>query len=950
MKGWRFDASNERHLKRVLNEDIVKSLLTSANDLAVLDEEWRQLVKDRKSLREVFPLGDARIVLPCNMERLIVNAQKIFHVNLREPSNLNPVKIVESVRRLCDNLVIVGGEDRLSKEAQFNATLLMNILIRSYLNSRRLTEEFKMSEESFDWLVGEIETRFQQAKVAPGEMVGPLAAQSLGEPATQMTLNTFHHAGVSAKNVTLGVPRLKEIINVSKKPKTPSLIVFLKGPPAKDAEKCKDVLCRLEHTTLRKVTSNTAIYYDPDPQETVIAEDAEWVNIFYEMPDIDINKLSPWLLRIELDRKRMTDKKLTMEQISEKVANYFGSDLNCIFNDDNAEKLVLRVRVVHNDGKGDHGEDGSEEIMDRLSDDQFLKLIEQNILSDMTLQGIESIAKVYMTQPIEKEKKRVEINEEGEFKSITEWVLETDGTAFMKVLAEKYVDTVRTYSNDVCEILQALGIEAGRKAIEKEMNSVISFDGSYVNYRHLALLCDIMTSKGNFMAITRHGINRQEVGCLMKCSFEESVDILLEAACHGEVDPMRGVSENIMLGQLAKIGTGCFDLILNVEECKKAMPIPINSRYDSMMPNIDSNMMFGSSATPTHAGGMTPAMTPWNNSATPGYQAWSPYGAGGGMTPAAGSFSPSTMSEGGFSPAWSPRGAQSPGPYIPGSSPGSPTYQSMASPSYAPQSPSYQPGYSPSSPSYSPSSPSYSPSSPSYSPTSPSYSPTSPSYSPTSPSYSPTSPSYSPTSPSYSPTSPSYSPTSPSYSPTSPSYSPTSPSYSPTSPSYSPTSPSYSPTSPSYSPTSPSYSPTSPSYSPTSPSYSPTSPSYTPSSPAYSAKSPAYSPSSPKYSPSSPAYSPSSPQAYGSIQSPRYSPASPMQPSTSGARAASAQSPAYSPSSPQYSPSSPTYSPSSPQYTPSSPAYSPTSPSYSPSSPSGYNPNKRSTDDMDEEE
>lgn len=87
----------------------------------------------------------------------------------------------------------------------------------------------------------------------PGEMVGALAAQSLGEPATQMTLNTFHYAGVSAKNVTLGVPRLKELINISKRPKTPSLTVFLVGQAARDAERAKDILCRLEHTTLRKV-------------------------------------------------------------------------------------------------------------------------------------------------------------------------------------------------------------------------------------------------------------------------------------------------------------------------------------------------------------------------------------------------------------------------------------------------------------------------------------------------------------------------------------------------------------------------------------------------------------------------------------------------------------------------------------------------------------------------
>ena len=87
------------------------------------------------------------------------------------------------------------------------------------------------------------------------------------------------------------------------------------------------------------------------------------------------------------------------------------------------------------------------------------------------------------------------------------------------------MDPVRTYSNDICEIFRVLGIEAVRKAVEKELNAVISFDGSYVNYRHLALLCDIMTCKGHLMAITRHGVNRQDLGALMRCSFEETVSI-----------------------------------------------------------------------------------------------------------------------------------------------------------------------------------------------------------------------------------------------------------------------------------------------------------------------------------------------------------------------------------------------------------------------------------------
>ncbi|XP_038050606.1 DNA-directed RNA polymerase II subunit RPB1-like isoform X1 [Patiria miniata] len=952
-KRFRFDCTNERALRRTLTEDIVKDVVANAQVHLEIEREYEQLKEDREVLRKILPMGESKVVLPCNLERMIWNAQKIFHINTRHTTDLHPLKIVKGVRELSKNLVVVKGEDRISKQAQENATLLFNMLLRSTLCSRRVIDEHHMTSESFDWLLGEIETRFNQALVHPGEMAGPLAAQSLGEPATQMTLNTFHYAGVSAKNVTLGVPRLKEIINISKKPKTPSLTVFLIGQAARDAERAKDILCRLEHTTLRKVTANTAIYYDPEPQSTVIEEDQDWVNLYYEMPDFDPTRISPWLLRIELDRKRMTDRKLTMEQIAEKINAGFGDDLNCIFNDDNAEKLVLRIRIMSSDDSK-FGEE--EEQVDKMEDNVFLRCIESNILTDMTLQGIEQISKVYMHLPQQDNKKRIIITEEGEFKAIQEWLLETDGTCMMKVLSDPEVDPVRTFSNDICEIFQVLGIEAVRKSVEREMNHVISFDGSYVNYRHLALLCDVMTAKGHLMAITRHGINRQDVGALMRCSFEETVDILMDAAAHAEVDHLKGVSENIMLGKLAGVGTGSFALLLDAEKCKHGMEIPMGmgGGLGGM-----TGMFFGAAASPSAS--MSPQMTPWNQGATPAYgAAWSPMGSG--MTPGGAGFSPSAQSDAsgfspGYSPAWSPQPSSpgSPGP----TSPYIPSPASPMSPSYSPASPSYitgspatpqSPGYSPTSPSYSPSSPGYSPTSPSYSPTSPSYSPTSPSYSPTSPSYSPTSPSYSPTSPSYSPTSPSYSPTSPSYSPTSPSYSPTSPSYSPTSPSYSPTSPSYSPTSPSYSPTSPSYSPTSPSYSPSSPKYSPTSPSYSPTSPSFSAKSPSYSPTSPSYSPTSPSYSPTSPAGYSpqspsyspgspsySPSSPKYSPSSPSysptSPSYSGASHFTPTSPEYSPTSPTYSPASPSYSPSSPKYSPSSPKYSPASPTYSPQTP-----------------
>ncbi|KAJ3300797.1 DNA-directed RNA polymerase II subunit rpb1 [Kappamyces sp. JEL0829] len=858
-----------------IEHSIIQEMINTPGTQERLDKEFHQLLTDRHTLRsEIFRnSSNDKWALPVNLERLIWNARHTFSIDRSRPTDLHPMHILNGVSELLKNLVVVRGPDQLSVEAQKNATLLFSILLRSTLAVKPIIEEHRLSVQAFDWLLGEIESRFNQAIVHPGEMVGTIAAQSIGEPATQMTLNTFHYAGVSSKNVTLGVPRLKEIINVATNIKTPNMEVYLTDQYRRSMELAKQIHSKIEHTTLRKLADFTEICYDPNPLDSPNEQDREIMTTWNEMEDDDMSKYSPWVLRIKLNLQKKMNKGLSMEAITSRIMEQFQGDLKCWHSDDNAADLIILCRIVI-DGKDDD-DDG-----DRQEEDIFLKRIEHTILSDISLCGVERISRVFIS-----ESKFMSIDDGGMIRADNqEYFLETDGSNLKKVLAFDGVDFTRTYSNFSPEVLSVLGIEAGRAALLKEIRKVIEFDGSYVNYRHLALLVDIMTQSGELMAISRHGINRTEAGALARASFEETVELLMTAATDAELDDCKGVSENIMLGQLAPVGTGSFGIVLDEEALKNA---PIQ-------PQFDHQPMYNS-------GGISPAHTPW-------------FDRTGGMTPNQGQFSP--VNNVVFSPVHSGTGKSwMSGSASPYSTPGF----GVTSPAYSPSSPTYSPtspSYSPTSPSYSPTSPSYSPTSPSYSPTSPSYSPTSPSYSPTSPSYSPTSPSYSPTSPSYSPTSPSYSPTSPSYSPTSPSYSPTSPSYSPTSPSYSPTSPSYSPTSPSYSPTSPSYSPTSPSYSPTSPSYSPTSPSYSPTSPSYSPTSPSYSPTSPSYSPTSPSYSPTSPS---------YSPTSP---------AYSPTSPTYSPTSPSYSPTSPAYSPTSPSYSPTSPAYSPTSPSYSPTSPS----------------
>lgn len=841
-----------------LSSDILEQADAIAGDIEVqrlFDEEFAQLEEDRRYVRNLTNDADDQRQLPLNIQRIIETAKSKFRIRDGSRSDLHPADVIPKVREVLDRLVVVRGDDELSREAQENATFLFKSQLRSRLAFKRLVREYSLNKLAFENVLGDLENRFNRAIVSPGEMVGVLAAQSIGEPATQMTLNTFHFAGVSSKNVTLGVPRLKEILNVAKNIKTPSMKVYTNTPlHVHDEEKkheAKLLRSRIEHTTLRSVTECVELYYDPDIQSTVIEADSDLVESYFIIPDDtqeDIDSQSKWLMRIVLNRGRLLDKGLTVPQVATRIKEEYHKNLAVIFSDNNAEELVIRIRLIKHDmSKEEEGEE---------NDEKLLGMLEERLLDDLTLRGVPGVERAFINSG----QKQV-IRADGTLymeksDECTEWFLDTTGTALARVLTVEGVDASRTYSNNFFEIIQVFGIEATRTALLKEFTQVLAFDGSYVNHRHLALLVDVMTARGMIMAVTRHGINRADTGALMRCSFEETVEILLDAAACGELDDCRGVSENIMLGQLAPAGTGEMDVMVDKNMLNTCASD--NARY---------GLMPGLAAAPGYVA---------DGAATP-YDIGSPSHEGAFAGPDYGaSFSPMVQAGGDDSGGFTS--------YVPFNDGGISPYTGGRSPGYAPTSPFS--GASPTSPGYSPTSPGYSPTSPGMALTSPRFGGTSPAFSPTSPGYSPTSPGYSPTSPAYnalSPTSPNYSPTSPSYSPTSPS-SPTSPAYSPTSPSYSPTSPAHA-TSPKYSPTSPAYSPTSPVYSPTSPQFGAGSDRRSPTSPAMG-----YSPTSPVYSPTSPAgdqYSPTSP---------RFSPTSP------GAGQYSSTTPKYSPTSPKYSP------------------------------------------------
>jgi len=365
------------------------------------------------------------------------------------------------------------------------------------------------------------------------------------------TLNTFHSAGQGASSIitTSGIPRVKEIINVAKTIKTPAMFIYLKEEYNHDIEKAKQVLSQIEFTKLQDIVDKTMILYERKNSPNHYKEDVEFIQTyqdfakiigFNQCPDED---LSNWVLRIIFNKEKMMNKKIYLKDIQDVIMrNDRGDDVQCVFSDDNAKELMMRIKVREDKIDGDYID--------------FLKELEK-VLMSITIRGIPNVEKVEPAML-----KKLDYSPDGTYKQNTEWFLGTIGVNLLDVLINDSVDPTRTKSNDILEIHEIFGIEAVRNIlIEELLTQLADYD---INFRHISLLGDLMTHKGNIMPIERHGINRSaDRGPIAKATFEESTEILVKASTFSEVDKMGGVSANVMFGQFPKVGTNAFDVLFD---------------------------------------------------------------------------------------------------------------------------------------------------------------------------------------------------------------------------------------------------------------------------------------------------------------------------------------------------------------------------------------------------
>jgi len=346
-------------------------------------------------------------------------------------------------------------------------------------------EGVEVTTEQLEEIINQVSADYEHARVEPCEAVGVVAAQSIGEPGTQMTMRTFHYAGVAEINVTLGLPRLIEIVDARKIPSTPTMTVRLIPDYAHDRDLAREVAWAIESTSILHLGS--------------VATDLAEMNVL-----------------IELNPGPMEQRKITAEEVAEKLREETGLAV------DQKENLLIMA---------------PEESSYR----ELLQLVEK--IKKISLKGIEGI-------------KRVVIRKEDD-----EYVLYTEGSALRKIMQFDGIDPNRTKTNNINEIAEVLGIEAGRNAIINEATDTLREQGLSVDVRHIMLVADIMTVDGEVKQIGRHGVSGEKASVLARAAFEVTVNHILDAAVRGDVDDLQGVTENVIVGQPIRLGTGAVELV-----------------------------------------------------------------------------------------------------------------------------------------------------------------------------------------------------------------------------------------------------------------------------------------------------------------------------------------------------------------------------------------------------
>jgi len=352
----------------------------------------------------------------------------------------------------------------------------------------------KLTKSQLEQIIKEIINSYEFAQIDPGSAVGTVAAQSIGEPGTQMTLQTFHYSGVAEMSVLRGLPRLIEILDARKNPSTPTMTIYLDEVTEKSENLAKQVARRIELTTVNKVAQSIT------------------------------HSFSEGTVRIKLGSVLLEDKDTDAQTVMKKI-QLRRKECNVEIDAEDKEMIIITP-------------------LKELKFSDLPKLAEK--VREIPIKGIKNVNRVVVMKSKE-----------------NKYYLQSEGSNFSELLRIPGVDPTRCYTTDINQIAETLGIEAARNALVRESLSVMKEQGLDVDKRHVMLVSDLMSHTGEILQIGRHGVSGKKSSVFARAAFEVTVKHLLDAAVHGEYDPLEGITENVIVGQTIALGTGIVDLTMS---------------------------------------------------------------------------------------------------------------------------------------------------------------------------------------------------------------------------------------------------------------------------------------------------------------------------------------------------------------------------------------------------
>ena len=400
-----------------------------------------------------------------------------------------------NVNRLIESQTIIDSGKKATKEEASEIakkyTKTYNTRLRKLVTDALL--DAKLSKEGIETVGKKGLELFNKSKVEPGQAVGIVTAQSIGEPGTQMTLRTFHFAGIRERNVTLGLPRLIELVDARKKPVTPTMDIYLDEESKTSREKAIEIARNVLQTKVSSVIDHIETNYSTE-------------------------------IKLHFNPNRLRERAITIEEIDEVLQS------NKKFKNEVQGNTIVLTLVEESDAP--------------------TVIIIRNKVLNTTVKGVPDIERVTLVQ------------------KDNEWVIQTTGSNIAKVFEVKGIDKKNVRTNNVFEIAGTLGIEAARNALINELNTTLDDQGLEVDIRYIMLVSDLMCSKGYMQQIGRHGIAGTKASVLARAAFEITVPTIARAALGGEVEQLKGVTENVIVGSTIPIGSGTVDLYMQVSKKK----------------------------------------------------------------------------------------------------------------------------------------------------------------------------------------------------------------------------------------------------------------------------------------------------------------------------------------------------------------------------------------------